>query len=193
MTTFTMSRSDLKDATSFWWVFLVTGIFWLGVSLFVLQFDTTSITLVSVLMGIVFLLAGLGEIMTAALISGWRWFRVALGVVFAAGGIFAFANPEKTFVVVAALIAWLLLIRGTFDLIAALADTDVPLWWLQLVAGLAQILVGFWAVGWTERQAVLLLVWVGVSALTRGLIEIVFAFQLRAVNRGHSGLGIDAS
>ena len=187
MTAFDVTRSDLKQATSFWWVFLITGCFWLGVSIFVLQFDTTSITLVSVLMGIVFLLAGLGEIMAAALISGRRWFRVVLGVVFAAGGIFAFANPEKTFVVVAALVAWLLLIRGTFDLITALADTDVPLWWIQLIAGLAQIIVGFWAVSWTERQAVLLLVWVGVSALTRGLMEIVFAFQLRSVNKERPG------
>ena len=187
MTAFDLTRSDLKIATYFWWVFLVTGCFWFGVSIFVLQFDTTSITLVSVLMGIVFLLAGLGEIMTAALISGWRWVRVALGVVFAAGGLFALANPEKTFVVVAALVAWLLLIRGIFDLISALADTDVPLWWLQLIAGLAQILVGFWAVGWTERQAVLLLVWVGFSALARGLVEIVFAFQLRSVKRTQGG------
>ncbi len=187
MTTSTVTRSDLKEATSFWWVFLVTGIFWLGVSIFVLQFDTTSITLISVLTGIVFLLAGLGEMLAAAIIPGWRWVRVALGVILAAGGIFAFANPEKTFVVLAALIAWLLLIRGIFDLVAALMDTDVPFWWLQLMAGIAQILVGFWAVGWTERQAVLLLVWVGVSALARGLIEIVFAFQLRSLNKDHPG------
>ena len=186
MTTFTVTRSDLKEASSLWWVFLVTGIFWLGVSIFVLQFDTTSINLISVLVGIVFLLAGLSELLAAAIIPGWRWVRVALGVILAAGGIFAFANPEKTFVVLAALIAWLLLIRGIFDLIAALMDTDVPFWWLQLMAGMAQILVGFWAVGWTERQAVLLLVWVGVSALARGLMEIVFAFQLRAVNRERS-------
>ncbi len=87
----------------------------------------------------------------------------------------------------AALIAWLLLIRGVFDLITALMDTDVPFWWLQLAAGITQILVGFWAVGWTERQAVLLLVWVGVSALARGLIEIVFAFQLRNASQEHPG------
>ncbi len=179
----TISRSDLAAATSLWWVFLVTGISWLAASIFVLQFDTTSITLISVLAGVVFVFGGLSELIAAAVISGWRWLRVGLGVIFVAAGIFAFANPERTFVVLAALIAWILLIRGVFDLVAALMDTDIPFWWFQLIAGIAQILVGFWAVGWTERQAVLLIVWVGFSALARGIVEIVFAFQLRQVHR----------
>lgn len=178
-----ISRSDLRAATYLWWIFLVTGIFWLATSIFVLQFDTTSITLISVLAGVVFLVAGLSDLLVVALIPAWRWFRLGLGVIFVAGGIFAFANPERTFVVLAALIAWVLLIRGVFDLVSALVDTRIQLWWIQFIAGIAQILIGFWAVGWTERQAVLLIVWVAVSALARGMSDIVFAFQMRELDR----------
>lgn len=40
-----------------WWLFLVTGIAWLLISLIVLRFDVTSIAAVSALLGLVFLMA----------------------------------------------------------------------------------------------------------------------------------------
>jgi uncharacterized membrane protein HdeD (DUF308 family) len=40
-----------------WWLFLVTGVAWLLVSLIVLRFDVTSIAAVGVLLGVIFLTA----------------------------------------------------------------------------------------------------------------------------------------
>ena len=42
---------------------------------------------------------------------------------------------------------------------------------------------GFWAAGYWGRSATLLIVWVGVIALTRGITEIIFAFKLRSVGK----------
>jgi uncharacterized membrane protein HdeD (DUF308 family) len=40
-----------------WWLFLVTGIAWLLISLIVLRFDVTSIAAVDALLGLIFLMA----------------------------------------------------------------------------------------------------------------------------------------
>jgi len=53
-------------------------------------------------------------------------------------------------------------------------------WWLGVVAGLLEVLVGFWASQQlVPARAVLLIIWVGVLALFRGITEIVLAFELK--------------
>jgi uncharacterized membrane protein HdeD (DUF308 family) len=49
-----------------------------------------------------------------------------------------------------------------------------------LLAGIAQILLAFWAAGNFGHKAFLLVVWVGASALAHGIVEIVRAFELRS-------------
>ena len=55
----------------------------------------------------------------------------------------------------------------------------VPLWGLTLALGIVEVVVGVWAIGYPGRSAWLLVLWVGVAALTRGITEIVLAFKLR--------------
>jgi uncharacterized membrane protein HdeD (DUF308 family) len=52
----------------------------------------------------------------------------------------------------------------------------MPLWGLSLAAGIAQIALGLWAVGYPGRSAWLLLVWTGVGALMRSVGNLVTAF-----------------
>jgi uncharacterized membrane protein HdeD (DUF308 family) len=40
-----------------WWLFLVTGVAWLLISLIALRFDVTSIAAVGALLGVIFLMA----------------------------------------------------------------------------------------------------------------------------------------
>ena len=79
----------------------------------------------------------------------------------------------------------LLILRGTFDLISAVATKDInSAWWLGMLVGILEIFLGFWAS--QQRlpvQGALLLVWVGFFALFRGISEIVVAFQLRSAQR----------
>jgi uncharacterized membrane protein HdeD (DUF308 family) len=73
-----------------------------------------------------------------------------------------------------------LVVKGTFDIILSLAvRSAMDLWWLRLLIGLVEVLVGFWAAGSWDRSVVLLVAWVGVVALTRGISELVLAFSLR--------------
>jgi uncharacterized membrane protein HdeD (DUF308 family) len=67
---------------------------------------------------------------------------------------------------------------GIMDLIIAFSDRT-GLWWLRMISGFICIGLGFWAAGEFGRKATLLIVWVGLFALFRGINSFFVAFALR--------------
>ena len=177
-------RSMLKAMTAPWWIFLVTGIIWILVSWVVLRFDSRSITTVGLIVGLVFLMAGLNEFMIAFLAEGWKWLHVTMGVIFFAGAVWGFVEPKETFFALASVIGLVLFLKGTFGIIDAVANKDVnELWWLGLTIGILEILLAIWASQrYYPARAGLILLWVGFAAMFRGITEIVTAFQLRSLH-----------
>jgi uncharacterized membrane protein HdeD (DUF308 family) len=175
------ARAGLWRVAGPWWLLLVTGIAWLIISVMVLRFRLSSVTTVGVLLGFLFLLAMFNEFLLASVRAGWRWAHVLLGVFFAVGAIWAWANPINAFWALASVLGLLLIFRGTLDIISSVMVRDVnSTWWLGLVAGILEILLGFWASQQMfPARAALLLLWVGFFALFRGISEIVIAFELR--------------
>ena len=66
-------RDGARRLTSYWWVLLVAGIAWVAVSLVVLQFDHASVTTVGILVGLMFLGAGIENVALATLDVPMRW------------------------------------------------------------------------------------------------------------------------
>ncbi len=176
-------REFVDSATRYWWVFLVTGIAWLWVSLILLRLDLDSVYAISILFGVVAIFAGVNEFMAMpASSSGWKWVRALLGVLFIAAGITAFFQPRGTFVALATIFAWFILFKGIFDITTALMIRG-DLWWLLLTVGILEVLLAFWAAGYFRGSALLLVIWVGIFALFRGLTEIVMAFKIRGLRK----------
>ena len=173
-------RVSMKGQTRDWWLFLLTGILWLLVSIIVLRFNITSLASVGVLIGAVLIGAGVNEFFIAGMVEGWKWLHLSLGVVFVLGGIWALFHPVGTFYELTTILGFLLMIKGSFDVIIAVATKPAnPLWWLGLTAGILQILLAFWvSQQYFAPRAALLLIWVGFTAMFRGISEIVLAFQL---------------
>src|ERR1044071_919974 len=137
-----------------WWLMLITGIAWILVGLIVLRFDYTSVSAISLLFAFV---------------------AIAAGVV-------AFIHPGDTFRALAAVFSFFLIFAGTFDIIISIsARHEIEVWWLQLVGGIIELALGFWAAGYYGRSAVLLIAWVAAIAIIRGVREIVLAFRVREV------------
>jgi uncharacterized membrane protein HdeD (DUF308 family) len=163
-----------------WWVLLVTGSLWVVFALVVFQFDYTTVSALSILVGLVCVAAGLLEGVAAVGSHGWwRTIHIVLALAFVAIGIAAFAHPENTFKALASIFAFFLLIRGTFQIIVAFLVRPAELWWVGLVSGVVQVLLAFWAAGDFGNKAFLLVVWVGASALVHGVVQLVMAFHLR--------------
>ena len=182
------ARTAVGEASGMWWLFLITGIAWLLLSVIVLRFNITSIAAVGALLGVVFIAAGANEFMVMALRDmGWKWLHGILGVIFIIGGVWAFIHPIDAFYELAAILGFLLIFKGTLDIISSVIRKDInALWWLGLIVGILELFLGFWASQqYFAPRAALILVWVGFFALFRGIGEIVMAFELR---RAHKAL-----
>ena len=174
-----------RQFAGLWWIFLCTGILWLLFSIVVFRFDYTTVSAISILFGVVAILAGISEFIAAFASSGWwKAGRILLALACIAIGIIAFIHPGNTFRALAAVLSFYFIVKGAFDVtISLLAKDAFAIWWLHLLLGIAEILIGFWAAGDFGNQTILLVIWVGVLALTRGIGEIILAFEIKKAGR----------
>jgi uncharacterized membrane protein HdeD (DUF308 family) len=114
--------------------------------------------------------------------TGWKIVHGILGVIFIIVGIFAFIEPGTTFEALAAVIGFFFLFKGIFDIVVSIATKgEFDLWWLQLIAGIIEIGLAFWVAGDFREKAILLLVYVGIVCLSKGITELFLAFKLRSL------------
>jgi uncharacterized membrane protein HdeD (DUF308 family) len=168
-----------------WWVFLLTGIAWLVFAILVFQWDYTTVYAVSYLFGFVALIAGLNELFSLGIwTTGWKILHAIVGAIFIVAGIWAIVHPHNAFATLAALVAFFLLFKGIFDIMVSfVAKQAFELWWLQLVLGIIEVLLAFWVAGDFRKKAILLVVYVGIVALTRGITELFVAFKLHRLKK----------
>ena len=187
MTTMSASSAGMQEevehASGKWWLLLITGIAWILVGILVLDANLDSAVAIGYLVAIYLIVAGVMEFVIGFVMEGWRWLHVILGILFIIGGILALTEPFQTFRVLAELVGFFLVIKGTFDFVLGLSSRHVvDLWWLTMIAGVVEIAVGLWATGYPGRSAWLLLVWVGIGALIRGVTQLFLAFQVRKIH-----------
>jgi uncharacterized membrane protein HdeD (DUF308 family) len=164
-----------------WWLFLVMGIGWLIFAWIILSVNYSTVWAIAIWAGCGLIAAGVLQFAAGAVLQGgWRWFAYILGLAGVVVGFMCFIWPGQTFLVLAALIGWYLMIKGVFDFVIALASKDeYDLWWLTMIIGIVEILIGFWAIGYDGRSIALLVIWVAASALARAFTDIFMAFQVR--------------
>jgi len=179
-------REAAESATRQWWLFILSGVAWLFVSLIIFRFDYTSVFAIGFLFGWVAIAAGFFEFAAAAASSkGWKILRYLVGVLFIAIGIVSLFTPGDTFVALAALTSFFFVFAGSFDIVNALSTRSAfHGWWLGLVSGVVEVGLGFWAAGGWNRSATLLVAWVGTITVFRGVAYLVFGFKLREVHAG---------
>jgi len=185
MNTMFEEREVVEEAASRWWLFLLTGIAWFIFSLLVFQWDYTTVYAVSILFGVVALFAGVNEFLQLSVsTTGWKIVHVILGVIFVLAGLWALVHPHNAFATIAGLIGFFFLFKGIFDItVAFVTKAQSELWWLQLIAGIVEILLAFWVAGSFRDKVTLLVAYVGVVALMRGFTELLLAFKLRSLRR----------
>jgi len=184
-TFFMEAREAAEEAANLWWLFLVTGILWILVSIIIFRFDYTSVAAISYLFGFVALFAGVNEFMAiAGSTTGWKIFHGLFGLLFVVVGVIALIAPYSTFEALAALMSFFLIFLGVFNIVLAFATKrEIDYWWVSLIVGVIQLLLGFWAAGYFGREVFLLVIFVAATCLMRGITEIVFAFKLHGLKK----------
>ncbi len=119
----------------------------------------------------------------AGRVETWRPLLIVTGILGIAAGIMTFVWPDITLYVVSILVSWFLIVFGIVHLVGALAGPKVPWWWTQLLLGIAELVLGVWAVRSWERSLLTFMTLVGVWAIFTGVNEIFAAFALRDVGK----------
>jgi hypothetical protein len=186
MSTMAMEEGEFFDPDfgKWWWVLLITGTAWLFLSLIMFRFDLTSVKSIGILAGIFFICAAVLEFFMIVAVRRWYWkvLNGILGVILLVGGINAFARPGDAFIAIASITGFMFLFVGIWDLIVAFSDRR-GLWWLRMISGFICIGLAFWASGEFGRKATLLIVWVALFALFRGISSFITAFELRHLRK----------
>jgi uncharacterized membrane protein HdeD (DUF308 family) len=179
---YTEAREAVKQVTDKWWLFLVAGLAWFIVSLLVLRMNLTSVASVGVLLGVLFVATGFEELLVASVRTSWVWARALLAGLFFAGALWCFISPFGAFWSLAAALGFLLVFKGTLDIVESVTTRAInDVWWLGLVAGVLEVFLGFWtSQQYLPARGALLLLLVGFYALFRGLSDVALAFQVRA-------------
>jgi uncharacterized membrane protein HdeD (DUF308 family) len=142
---------SFREAARYWWIFLVIGAGWLVFAMIVFRFDWRSVSAISILFGIVVIAAAIDEVFAvfAGERIGWaRFGHALLALAFFVIGIVAFVHPGNTFAALAAVMSFYFVLKGMLDVGLAVAlRHETATWSLQLLLGIAEILIGFWAAG----------------------------------------------
>ena len=172
-----------RSLSAVWWLFLTVGVVWTLFGMYVLSYRVGSLAAVTALVGVAFLYGGVTELAAAGWVRSGRWLFIVGGIVALAAGILTFVWPGITLYVVAILLAWYLIIFGIMHLTSALAGPKVGYWWTQLLLGVAELILGIWAVRSWQSSVLTLLTVVGVWAISFGVAEIFAAFSVRQAGR----------
>jgi uncharacterized membrane protein HdeD (DUF308 family) len=174
-------RDLARRFTGYWWVLLAAGIAWVTVALVILQFDNASVTTVGILVGFMFLGAGIQNIALARLEVPMRWAWALIGGLFLVSAVACFANPADTFAGLADVLGFLFLMVGLWWMVRSFLERPInPLWWLGLISGILMTGLAFWTSGqFYIHKAYVLLVFAGIWALMEGITNISRAFAIR--------------
>jgi uncharacterized membrane protein HdeD (DUF308 family) len=177
------TREVAREVTGFWWLWLLVGAAWIVASVVILQFDQASITTIGIIVGIMFVFAGVQNLTLAFIADRLKWLWAIFGVLFLIAGIICFINPKNTFAGLADILGFLFLTVGIWWTIRAFIEKAVnPVWWLGLIAGILMLILAFWTAGqFFIEKAYVLIVFAGIWALMQGITDIVRAFQVRAL------------
>jgi uncharacterized membrane protein HdeD (DUF308 family) len=176
-------RGGVRDLSSVWWWFLTLGVLWTLFGTYVLSFRVGSLAAVAAFVSVAFLFGGVTQLMVAARVQSWRWLFIIAGILGIAAGILTVVWPAITLYVVSVLVAWYLIVFGIVHLVGALAGPKVRYWWTQLLLGIAELVLGVWAVRSWQQSLATLVTLVGVWAIFHGVNEIFAAFSVRQAGK----------
>jgi uncharacterized membrane protein HdeD (DUF308 family) len=142
-----------------------------------------SVATVGILVGLMFLGAGIENIALATLDVPMRWAWALFGGAFLVSAVVCLAYPADTFAGLADVLGFLFLLVGVWWMVRAFLERPInPLWWGGLISGILMTTLAFWTSGqFFIHKAYLLLVFAGIWALMQGVTNIVRAFEVRAL------------
>jgi uncharacterized membrane protein HdeD (DUF308 family) len=176
-------RHGLSALRGNWLWFVVLGGVLVALGIIALGSVVIASLAAAVAIGIVLLLAGVGEVIGAFWCRGWSGFFLELlsGVLSIVVGLLFLRAPLNALAALTLLIACFLMVGGIFKIVAALSYRFAA-WGWSLASGIIDVILGVMI--WQEWPASALWViglFVGINLLFRGINWIALGLALRAL------------
>jgi uncharacterized membrane protein HdeD (DUF308 family) len=113
------------------------------------------------------------------------WVLLIRGIVAVLFGILALGWPGRTVLFLIYLFGIYALVEGMMTVVGSLRERQTySRWWVQLIGGIAGIIIGLLVFFWPEKTALVLFTLAGIWAIVTGLFHLIAAFAFPA------GLGL---
>lgn len=176
-------RAEAAEISAVSWTYLILGILWILYGGLVLSYRAGSVAAVAGFVGVALIFGGVADLVVATRVRSGRWLFILSGILGIAAGVVTFAWPDITLYVVSVLLAWYLIFSGVVHIVHALANTKLPRWWTGLLLGVAELVLGVWAVHSWQASLLTLMTLVGVWAICHGVNELYAGLTVRQVGK----------
>jgi uncharacterized membrane protein HdeD (DUF308 family) len=122
-----------------------------------------------------------GGLLHEVIAQNRTWFMI-LGVVLIVLGVFALAFPLMTTIAAKTFLGWLFLIGGVIQIIHAFSTQKWSAFFFNLLVGVLYFLTGVWLAFFPLAGIITLTVLLAAMFLAQGILEIVMALRVRALN-----------
>lgn len=158
---------------------LLSGVVSLVVGVIILDVDWT-VNNLAIFVGAYLIFRGLVQALNGA-IGGAPWaYYLGTGLLSVFAGIVVVAWPGPTLLVIAILIGVSIVVYGTLNVAGAIGNRErAQYWWVVLVLGVLEILLGFWLLRRPGLTLAVAITAIGLWALFVGIMQIVVSFEIR--------------
>jgi uncharacterized membrane protein HdeD (DUF308 family) len=168
-----------------WWVLLLRGLGAIALGALIIWWPGVTLLTLVILWGIFALGDGIAGIMLG--IRGeadgtmW-WTMMLLGVLGVGAAITAFIWPGMTAVILLWIIAWTAILRGLFEIAAAIRlRKHIDNEWLLAISGLLSVVAGFFILRNPAAGALAITFILGGYMMVMGIIAVVLSFRVRGL------------
>jgi len=182
----------VKNSVKNWWVYLLTGIFFVIMSIWVMLTPLSSYIGLSVFFSILMFLSGLAELMFVASnskeIDGWGWYLAAAIIDFLIG-LILLIYPSITMTILPLLVAFWIMFKGfaAVGISLDLRNYKANGWGWLLFAGIVAILFAFLIIANPVIGGVSIVYATSLALLCIGIFRIGLALRLRKLHHIVSG------
>jgi uncharacterized membrane protein HdeD (DUF308 family) len=168
-----------------WWVILLRGLGAIALGILVIGWPGVTLLTLVILWGLFALVDGIAGIMLG--IRGeadgtmW-WTMMLLGVIGVGAAITAFIWPGMTAVILLWIIAWTAILRGVFEIAAAIRlRKHIDNEWLLAISGLLSVVAGFLVLRNPAAGALAITFIIGAYMIALGIVGVVLSLRVKAL------------
>jgi uncharacterized membrane protein HdeD (DUF308 family) len=171
--------------TKFWWVFMVVGILFIPLGLWIIFSPVIGYEVVSILLGWALLIYGIVQLLMSSDAKRykhtWGWW-LAGGIIDIFVGFILLSNIALSELILPFFFAFIFLYKGVNNIVSSISIREINRsWWLYLLNGILMLLISFMFFFVPYMSSYVVLFLSALAFVYWGLSLIAFSFELKPI------------